>query len=238
MRTKTWIDFKVKARQALFTDPISRVGGEKFSYLLPTYEALKGIAKAIYWKPTFIWNIDRVRIMRKFRTESKSIKTIAYQAPGSDLYSYTYVRDVEYQVQAHFEWNMHHPDLAKDRNLSKHLNIAKRMVELGGRQDVFLGTRECQGYVEACEFGEGVSHFDDAGELAFNLTFHGFDYPDETGKSELVARFWKPLMYNGVVDFIQPKDCKVTKFVRPMEGKVYGQHNTTSVELIDDTVEA
>ena len=48
------ITFSLKARQALFTDPITRLGGEKTSYHLPTYEALKGVCKSIYWKPTII----------------------------------------------------------------------------------------------------------------------------------------------------------------------------------------
>ena len=62
---KNRIDFKVAGRFALFTDPLTRIGGEKCSYHIPTYEALKGIAKSIYWKPTFIWIIDKVRIMKK-----------------------------------------------------------------------------------------------------------------------------------------------------------------------------
>ena len=38
----------------MFTDPITKIGGEKCSYHIPTYEAVKGILKSIYWKP----NID------------------------------------------------------------------------------------------------------------------------------------------------------------------------------------
>ena len=35
------ITFKVYGRMALFTDPITRMGGEKSSYAVPTYQALK-----------------------------------------------------------------------------------------------------------------------------------------------------------------------------------------------------
>lgn len=51
-------------------------------------------------------------------------------------------------MRGHFEWNLNRPDLAADRNENKHYFIAKRMLERGGRRDIFLGTRECQGYVE------------------------------------------------------------------------------------------
>ena len=54
MLERNSIEFKVWGRHALFTDPLTRIGGEKCSYHVPTYEALKGIAKSIYWKPTFI----------------------------------------------------------------------------------------------------------------------------------------------------------------------------------------
>ena len=48
------VEFKVSGRYALFSDPINRIGGEKFSYQVPTYQALKGILESVYWKPTLI----------------------------------------------------------------------------------------------------------------------------------------------------------------------------------------
>ncbi|MBA3013958.1 MAG: type I-C CRISPR-associated protein Cas5c [Proteobacteria bacterium] len=209
------IDFKVFGRFALFTDPLTKIGGEKCSYHIPTYEALKGIAKSIYWKPTFIWVIDKVRITRRIRTQSKSMKPLVFNG-GNSLAIYTYLADVEYQVQAHFEWNRHRADMGQDRIDGKHFSVAQRMIEKGGRQDIFLGTRECQGYVEPCVFGEGDGPYDDCGELAYGLMFHGFDYPDETGNNELHSRFWRPVMQDGIVTFPRPEDCTVRKFVREM----------------------
>ena len=212
------IDFKVTGRFALFTDPLTKIGGEKCSYHIPTYEALKGVAKSVYWKPTFVWVIDKVRVMRRIRTQSKSIKPLVFSG-GNSLAIYTYLADVEYQVQAHFEWNRHREDMAQDRIDGKHFQVAQRMVEKGGRQDIFLGTRECQGYVEPCTFGEGPGEYDDCGELAYGLMFHGFDYPDETGINELHSRFWRPVLKDGVVAFTKPEDCTVRKFVREMTPK-------------------
>lgn len=210
------VDFKVTGRYALFTDPLTRVGGEKCSYQIPTYEALKGILSSVYWKPTIVWIIDRVRVMKAIRTQARNIRPIKYSG-GNDLAIYTYLTDVEYQVQAHFEWNLHREDLAQDRNENKHYFIAKRMIERGGRRDVFLGTRECQAYVEPCPFGEGNGFYDNYGGLDYDLMFHGFDYPDETGKQEFSARFWRPKMIDGVITFIRPEDCAVRKFVRAMQ---------------------
>ena len=215
------IEFQVTGRYALFTDPLSKVGGEKCSYHVPTYEALKGIAKSIYWKPTLIWVIDEVRVMKRIRTQTKGVKPLDLGG-GNSLAIYTFLADVQYQVRAHFEWNEHRPELSDDRIEAKHHAIAQRMIDRGGRQDVFLGTRDCQGYVQACEFGAGAGELDDAGELAFGLMFHGFDYPDETGGTELHARFWRPTMVNGVVRFSHPQNCIERRFVRSMSVKPFG----------------
>ena len=48
------IEYEVYGDYALFSDPVMRVGGEKSSYSIPTYEAVKGITESIYWKPTFL----------------------------------------------------------------------------------------------------------------------------------------------------------------------------------------
>lgn len=224
------IEFKVWGRYALFTDPLTKIGGEKCSYHIPTYEALKGIVKSIYWKPTIIWIIDEVRVMKRIRTQTKGTKPLEFSG-GNTLAIYTFLADVEYQVQAHFEWNHHRPELEGDRNEIKHNAIVRKMLKRGGRQDIFLGTRDCQGYVEPCEFGTGSSDYDGYGELGFGLMFHGFDYPDETGKNELHARFWQPKMEDGVIRFPKPEECETRKFVREMTAKKFGEGaNFRSIE--------
>jgi CRISPR-associated protein Cas5d len=215
------IEFRVWGRYALFTDPLTKLGGEKFSYQIPTYEALRGVAKSIYWKPTLVWVIDEVRVMKNIRTQTKGTKPQEFSG-GNTLAIYTFLADVEYQVRAHFEWNEHRTELKQDRIEGKHYTIACRMLERGGRQDVFLGTRDCQGYVEPCEFGAGNGALDGAGELAFGMMFHGFDYPDECGGNELHARFWRPTMVDGLIRFPQPADCTSRKFVRTMAVKHFG----------------
>ena len=197
------------------TDPLTKIGGEKCSYQIPTYEALKGIISSVYWKPTIVWIIDRVRVMKAIKTQTRSAKPINYGG-GNSLAIYTYLADVEYQVQAHFVWNENRKDLESDRNENKHFFVARRMIDRGGRRDIFIGTRECQGYVEPCEFGEGDGFYDKYGEISFGLMFHGFDYPDEYGKNEFYSRFWQAKMIDGVISFPQPDACPHRKLVRPM----------------------
>ncbi len=222
------VEFKVTGRFALFTDPLTRIGGEKCSYQIPTYEAMKGILSSVYWKPTIIWIIDKVRVIKAIRTQVRNIRPVVFSG-GNSLSIYTYLSDVEYQVLAHFDWNPYREDMAKDRNENKHYFIAKRMIERGGRRDIFLGTRECQGYVEPCRFGEGTGFYDNYGELTFDLMFHGFDYPDEIGKNEFYSRFWRPKMENGLIEFIRPEECSIRKFIRPMKAQA-----PASIGIIED----
>ena len=123
--------YKVWGRYALFSDPITRMGGEKLSYPIPTYQALKGITESLYWKP---------------------------------------------------------------------------------------------GYVEPCDFDEEKkrSYYADRGEVDFGVMFHGFDYPDETGRDMLAVRFWRAKMVNGVIKFCAPQDCTMRKDVREMKAKAFG----------------
>src|SRR5690625_1504125 len=102
---KNAMEFKVYGDYALFTDPLTKIGGEKLTYNVPTYQALKGIAESIYWKPTLLFVIDEVRIMKPIQMESKGIRPIDYGG-GNTLANYTYLKDVCYQVRAHFEFNM------------------------------------------------------------------------------------------------------------------------------------
>src|SRR5699024_1927583 len=134
---------------------------------------------------------------------------------------YTYLSNPAYQVRAHFKFNENRPDHAYDRDEHKHHNIAKRAVKRGGRRDIFLGSRECQGYVEECSFGSEESFYDTYGEIGFGPMFHGFNYPDETGKEDLEARLWTPVMKNGIISFIRPEECSIVRSIKKQEMKQF-----------------
>lgn len=220
MEKENQIECCVRGRYALFSDPVNRIGGEKMTYQVPTYQALKGIMESVYWKPTFQWIIDSVRVMKPICSQAQGIRPINYDG-GNTLSIYTYLSDVEYQIQAHFEWNENRPNLEQDRNENKHYFMAKRALEKGGRRDIFLGTRECQAYVEPCTFGEGDGAYDEYGTFPLGVMFHGFTYPDEAERPEekgrLTARFWKPDMEDGYIRFIRPEDCNIRKVLRTDE---------------------
>jgi len=226
------VEFEVHGDYALFSDPITRTGGEKCTYLIPTYEAIKGVLHSIYWKPTIVWIIDEVRIMNQIQTVTKGIRPIRYDNGGNELSFYTYLKDCRYQVKAHFEWNENRPELTKDRNENKHHNVAKRMIEKGGKRDIFLGCRECQAYVEPCIYGQGKGFYDNPcsiSEVSFGLMFHGITYADEAysieTKGRMTARLWHSVMKNGYIKFPHPKECPVNRPIRSMSIKPFGEQS-------------
>lgn len=228
-----YVEFEVRGLYALFSDPVTRVGGEKFSYPIPTYEAIKGVLHSIYWKPSFIWVVDDIRIMNPIQTETKGTLLIKYQKDEKDLAYYTYLKDCRYQVRAHLTWNFNRPELECDRNFGKHMEIAKRAIKKGGRRDIFLGTRECQADVSPCVFGEGEGFYDKIPEVSYGIMYHGMTYPDEAYSKEtrgkLTTRLWRAKMEYGVVHFIPPKDC-IHRSIREMNMKLFSAEDINPVD--------
>lgn len=98
---------------------------------------MRGITESIFWKPTIFWVIDEIRVMNRIQTETKGIRPIKYNG-GNELAYYTYLKDVRYQVRAHFEFNEHQVNMVQDRNERKYQCMSERMVKSGGRRDIFL----------------------------------------------------------------------------------------------------
>ena len=77
----------------------------------------------------------------------------------------------------------------------------------------------------ALHFGSGKGAYDDLPELSFGLMYHGITYPDEAyseeTKGRMTARFWYPVMKNGVIHFLLPEECPGQKTLRRMEMKCF-----------------
>ena len=119
------------------------------------------------------------------------------------------------------EWSLNGADLVGNRNESKHEFMGKRRVERGGRRDVGLGTRECQGYIEPCEFGAGTGAYDNTPPMPLGLMLHGITYADESGDGHMYERLWRPVMRAGVVQFVCPEDCPVVRPIRKQNIKTF-----------------
>ncbi|MGN0683115.1 MAG: type I-C CRISPR-associated protein Cas5, partial [Oscillospiraceae bacterium] len=72
----------------------------------------------------------------------------------------------------------------------------------------------------------------------FSLMYHGITYADEAenedDKGQMTVRFWQPQMKNGVIDFIQPKDCTVKRHIHGMDIKPFGKEYENFCPIDED----
>ena len=226
MKKDNIITFRVFGRKALFTDAKSKIGGEKTSCLIPTYEALRRITDNIYWKPTIKWRILRCRVVLPIQTRAEGAKPLMMSTGEHTLSYYTYLRDVCYEVEAKMEWNEARADLILDRNEGKHFNMAIRALKEGGRLPVYLGTSECHAYVEPCVFGQEKGFYDGQNkDWRFGHQFHSFVYPDEAvrpeEKGKMTTLLWEPKMKHGEIVFLPQEECVIRRPIKRMHAKKF-----------------
>ena len=138
------LQMKVSGKYALFTDPMTKISGEKSSLMIPTYEALKGIVESVFWKPSIKFIIQSVKILNPIRTERKGIRPIKYDG-GNDLSYYTYLSDVSYLVTYRFEWNKAYPQLQHDWNENKYFFYGKACAGAGRQKRCVSGSTRVSG---------------------------------------------------------------------------------------------
>lgn len=220
------VEFEVKGDFGMFTTPESRLSGEKRSYPVPTFGALQGILEHVYWKPTFEWIIDEVRVMNEIIECPMGITGIRWQSNEKDVFYNTPLFNLHYQVRAHFEWAINRKKYKKDRVADKHYQMAVRYIERGGRRMTYFGTSEYPCAVRACKFGSGDGFYDNEEYDDFGLMFHGFTYADTAFNEEtrncISVRMNNVEMKNGIIRFVHPKDCSV---IYPIASSIWVPEN-------------
>lgn len=222
------IVFAVRALRALFTRPDLRV--ERFTYAVPTFGALAGVLRSIYAKPVFYWVPTKVLILKPIRYQNIQVNEvkdavitqrpfIASKRRVQKMQTYLY--DVHYVVEAHFEWSGKEPE---DENLGKHLDIFRRSLEAGGRRDVYLGLRECTAIVRPIDdkfnqfkardrFNAVVAEQHDVWKhmgqtgltMSIGLMFYGWEWGSAEAGTDTPV-FFHAKVENGVLEYPHPDD--------------------------------
>lgn len=219
MNENMTVEFEVFGDLALFANPVYSCGSEHYTYRLPTPGALKGVLDNIYFKPTFFWVVDEIRVMNKIDTTA--INRLILTMKGSDRTTYTYLRNVRYQVRAHFEWNMQRPHLKQDRSVVKHKAIFERALAHGGRRPIFLGMSDCVAFVKPCKFGEGEGYYDNVDDVMFDPMYHSYTYPSEVSVEDkhieggyMYVNMYTPEMKKGVIKVPAAYECTCRRKIR------------------------
>lgn len=203
---------KIKGKYALFSDPVTKGGGEKYSYSVPTRQALVGLADAIYYKPTIKNIISEVKVINKIQTEVIGTRAMINKSNKmeADLNYVSYLIDVEYLMKFHFLWDETRVDLTYDRISKKHEAIMERSIIRGGRRDIFLGTRECVAtaeYLTEREYVEAESYYNNQ-ILNMGIMFQEFEYPTVTGE-KLKSYFTNTILDKGVIRYLPKETCNI-----------------------------
>ena len=85
----------------------------------------------------------------------------------------------------------------------------ERSLLKGGRRDIFLGTRECVGHVEAINeeaYLAAKSYYENQ-NLSFGIMFHSFSFPSSDNE-KLQSYFTHTVMYNGIIHFKSQEECE------------------------------
>lgn len=153
------ISVLVSGDRACFTRP--EMKAERVSYDVITPSAARGILEAVYWKPAIKWLIDSVLVVNEIRFDTFRRNEVASKASyanakkvacgsGKDLFisttddrqqrATTYLRDVEYVINAHFELT---GKAGQDDTCEKHYNMMLRRLRKGQCfNQPYLGCRE------------------------------------------------------------------------------------------------
>ncbi len=197
IRLRVWGDY------ALFTRPEMKV--ERVSYDVMTPSAARGILEAIYWKPEIRWVIDRIHVLKPIRFENIRRNEMANRvavnkrdmAEGNPVFRYIeddrqqraslVLRDVEYVIEAHFEFT------GDDRNDGKHLDMFRRRAQKGQCfHRPYFGCREFPVAFEWCE-EIPPSPFEEERDLGFMLH-------DIECENDMTPSFFRAVMTGGVID--------------------------------------
>lgn len=246
--TERQFAMEISGRTAMFATPTSKFSIEKYSYEIPTLQALTGICERAYWKPTFLIVVDKVRVMNPIEYESQGVKIISTmnELEKYDLCHYNYLSNVRYRVLFHIMWDENRDDLKQDRNAIKHWNIMQRSLNHGGRLPVFLGCSECPCTIEAInprDFDDGTGAYDNTELMVFRNMFHSYLY-EPNSQCPIETRFFNAKMKKGIVDFNELEESDLTRYKidrKPADKKSYyiRSHGFKTVddECIDMEVE-
>ena len=149
------IELEISGERALFSEPLLSMGGGRVTLPVPTYGALRGILRSVYYKPTIEWYPEELRVMNIITTDLTAVRRLRWSG-GDFIQSALYLNNVRYRLRAHFAWNAQRPDLAPDRNEHRHFQGALRMA-LGL---VYCGRELCGAYPQALVMNGGVIRYE------------------------------------------------------------------------------
>lgn len=202
------VRLKVWGKYACFTRPEMKV--ERVSYDVMTPSAARGILEAIYWKPEIRWWVDCIYVLKDIRFENirrnelaskLSMQSIAkamkdgissvdqFVEEGRQQRASLVLKDVEYVIEAHFEFTTK----SREQEPGKHLGIFERRAK-GGQcfHRPYLGCRE---FPAEFSWIEDIPQSVHRGRRDFGFMFYDVDFA-----RKMQPMFFRAIMEDGKID--------------------------------------
>ncbi len=205
------IKLRVWGKRACFTRP--EMKAERVSYEVPTPSAMRGILEAIYWKPAIRWQIDRIHVLKQPKFDNIRRNELGGKLPFSKIKSAAnpddayrmeifieddrqqraamILRDVEYVVEAHFEFTS-----KEDNNAAKHTDMFTRRAKKGQSfHQPYFGCREFPVNFELVD--DKIPDSELTGEKDLGWMLYDLDFSDRKSPAPM---FFNPKMRDGIID--------------------------------------
>jgi len=190
------VKVKIWGPRACFTRIDEKV--ERYSYDVLTPTAAQGILKAIYWKPSIDWVINRIHVINPINRMIIKTNEVTEKASKGKIYINkeehriqrinTILVNVEYVIEANLKI------IGEDNNIGKHLSIFNRRVEKGQCFfQPYLGLREYTGYFEPVDM---IPTSKIKGTHVLGILPHSLDYSTYPIK----RGFFIAKMVDGIID--------------------------------------
>ena len=190
----------VSGRFALFSNPAFRA--DRFSYPVPTYSGLRGMAHNIFFKPEIGVDVLAVRVLKKPAFTTQGFNHI--QTSGEvRLSEQTYLLNTEYLVCIGL-YQVMPGDI--HTTLGKYSNMLDRAIKSGGRRIPYLGCSECK-----CDISFATKDWDAyeselEGVDEFGPIFHHHD--KDTNNFHFIKNC---VAQDGTIDFAKQSLMEVTQ---------------------------
>ena len=208
---------------AMFNMPETKV--ESYSYDVPTYSAMRGLLRGIYWHPGVDYEPLRIDVLHPIRYETVKVNEVAKLASrdnfrGSiDIEKHRsqrtkrYLYNVRYRLTFRLTFDAQKCGYKKldpvRNNIGKYKGILERKLARGAStRDICFGTRECTAVYKLADKNELLEEPIEVSR-DFGVMFYDWDYtPWDNGdtKARLRPKFMHGVLNNGVMLYPEEAD--------------------------------
>lgn len=176
------IRFITYGPSACFSRPEFKI--ERVTYEVPTPNAIRGLIESIYWHPGITWHVDKIHVLNPIKFYTEMHNELDNQQRNT-----TFLYDVRYAVEAHFDTKIDRPGKVLEK-------FNSRLRDGRQYRQPYFGLRECEAFLEPINGDIPKSVYDGSGEKDLSWMVYEIDYARKGAPSSYIHLS----MTDGIVD--------------------------------------